>query len=93
MFEISVREGTVLVVGRLDASQAAKAARVFDALNDTAQIDVSQLDYISSAGIGVLVRTQARLLDEGHQLQLIHVQPRIKAIFHYSGLEEFFGIE
>ncbi len=94
MLEIRVQEGNAVIVsGRLDASQAVRAGQVLDTVHGSAQIDMKGLDYISSAGIGVLVKTQLRLQAAGHQLKLVNVQPRVKAVFHYAGLEDFFGIE
>jgi len=94
MLQIRVQEGNAVIVsGRLDASQAGKAGKVLDTLASSAEIDVSGLEYISSAGIGVLVKTQLRLQATGHTLKLIKLQPRVKAVFHFAGLEEFFGID
>ena len=54
-------EGIVLVKGRLDAAQAASAQAYLDKLQGTVTLDLAGLDYISSAGLGVLLKTQKRL--------------------------------
>jgi len=52
MFEIKTGDGHIALHGRLDASQVETARPRFDALDGTATADLSQLDYISSAGLG-----------------------------------------
>jgi anti-anti-sigma factor len=93
MFDIRVKGGVYYLRGRLDASQAERAERMLDKMQASAVADVSELDYISSAGISALVRTQQRLQDAGHRLTLVNLQPRIRSVFHYAHLEQVFGIE
>jgi anti-anti-sigma factor len=93
MFEIKKQEdGVVVVSGRLDASQAARAETFLNSIQESAPVDLWALDYISSAGIAVFVKTQIRLQAAGHTLKLLHMHPRIRAIFHYAGLEQLFGL-
>ena len=94
MFEIKKQEdGAFIVSGRLDASQSESAEKQLNALEESAQLDLGGLDYISSAGIGVFVKTQLRLQAAGQALKLVNLHPRVRAIFHYAGLEQMFGIE
>ncbi len=85
-------EGTVLLNGRLDAASARDAERVLDEVTGQCIIDMRQLEYISSAGLGVLLRTHKRLLAEGG-IQLVGVSPHIHDIFKYSGFDKLFSIE
>jgi anti-sigma B factor antagonist len=94
MFEIKNQEdGALVITGRLDASQALQAEKLMNAIEASARVDLGGLDYISSAGIGVFVKTQLRLQAAGHALKLVNLHPRVRAIFHYAGLEQMFGIE
>lgn len=94
MFEIRPQgDNRFAVAGRWDASQTSKASAVLDVLADSAQLDLGELEYISSAGIGVLVKTQLRLQESDRQITLINVQQRVQMVFHFAGLEEFFGIQ
>ena len=64
MFEIEFNDsGEVAVSGRLDAAQAARAQEFLDAVGDRCVLDLTGLEYISSAGLGVLLRTHKRLMD------------------------------
>lgn len=94
MFDIRTGEGNAIVLrGRLDAAQAAKALQTLDALEHSVVADIAGLDYISSAGIGVLVKTQLRLQARGHAMKLTNPQARVRAVIHYAGLDQLFGIE
>lgn len=94
MFDIGIGEqGEVVVTGRLDAAQTEKAQAFLDSVEGSAVMDFSGLDYISSAGLGVLLRTQKRLMANNGGLKLIKVSPHIHNIFRYSGFDHIFEIE
>jgi anti-anti-sigma factor len=94
MFEIGFGEqGVVVVSGRLDAAQTDRAQEFLDQLSGPSTLDFSGLDYVSSAGLGVLLRTQKRLMSGGGGLKLVNVNPHIYNIFRYSGFDHIFEIE
>jgi anti-anti-sigma factor len=94
MFDIGLnQEGQVAVSGRLDAAQAPRAQEFLDRLEDHCVIDMSHLEYISSAGLGVLLRTHKRLMGKGSGVRLVNVSPHINDIFTYSGFDRLFAIE
>lgn len=93
MLEITRQDAQrVSMRGRLDASQAAFADRELQRITESTELDVSGLDYISSAGLGVLVKAQVRLREANHSLRLVDPQPRVRAVFHFASLENFFGL-
>ena len=93
MFEINTNnEGAVVMVGRLDAAQAARAQQVLDQVHTECVVDMSSLEYISSAGLGVLLSTHKRLMGKGSGLSLVNVNSHISAIFSYSGFDRLFDI-
>ncbi|NUM80048.1 STAS domain-containing protein [bacterium] len=83
----------VALIGRLDAAQAEIARQTFNTIQSTMTVDFQQLDYISSAGLGVLLMTQKRLNDIGHSLKLIHMQRHIRDLFTFAGFDQIFLIE
>jgi len=94
MFEIQPDgTGTLAFVGRLDAAQAAKAQAALDALTGAARLDFAKLEYVSSAGLGVLLKTQKRLVAAGGGLTLVRVNAHIMDVFRYSGFDQLFQIE
>jgi anti-anti-sigma factor len=94
MFEILVQEGgLVKLSGRLDAAQADRAKAALDGVNGSATLDLTDLDYVSSAGLGVLVLTYKRLQDSGHGFKLTNVKPRVRSVFVYAGLDKVLHLE
>jgi anti-sigma B factor antagonist len=86
-------DGGVVIAGRLDASQCATAQAFLDGVQGTVTLDCSGLEYISSAGLGVLLKTQKRLLAAGGKLRLAGVNRHLQDIFVYSGFDQIFEIE
>ena len=95
MFDIKVgEEGRVVLTGRLDASQEARVNVVFDGLQGPCVIDMKDLEYISSLGLGILVRTQKRLKSRtGGGLRLVNVNRHINELFRLAGFHQIFEIE
>ena len=86
-------EGAVVIEGRLDAAQAAAAQSFLDTVSGSTTLDCTALEYISSAGLGVLLKTQKRLKATGGKLRLTGVNRHLQDIFLYSGFDQIFEIE
>ena len=94
MFEIEQGEGgRVVFRGRLDAAQCPKAQAFLDAAPQAREFDFAGLEYISSAGLGVLLKTQKRLMAANGKLRLAGVNRHLRDIFQYSGFDRIFEIE
>ena len=94
MFEIELAAGDIIVfVGRLDAAQCAKAQAFLDAIAAPQVFDFARLEYISSAGLGVLLKTQKRVMPGGIRIRLVNVNHHINDIFRYSGFDQIFEIQ
>jgi len=94
MFDIEFNDqGEIAVSGRLDAAQSAKAQQFLDRVAGECVVNMAQLEYISSAGLGVLLKTHKRLMSGSSGLQLINVNSHINDIFRYSGFDKLFNIK
>ena len=94
MFNAKISEhGEVLLSGRFDASQVEKAKAVFAKINKSCVVNFNDLEYISSAGLGVLLFTQKRLSESGNSIKLINMNKHIKDVFKYAGFDKIFEIE
>ncbi|HRP34738.1 MAG TPA: STAS domain-containing protein [Gammaproteobacteria bacterium] len=94
MFDIQSRgEGRIVISGRLDASQARRAQEFIDGIENPREFDLARLEYISSAGLGILLRTQKRVMSQGGALRLVNVGNHIRDVFRYSGFDKIFVIE
>ena len=93
MFEIGRGPaGEVVMTGRLDAAQCEKALQYLDGVADPQVVDLAKLDYISSAGLGVLLKTQKRVMQSGRGLRLVNVNRHISDLFRYAGFDKIFEI-
>ena len=92
MFEIEIANGIVAMDGRLDAAQAVKAQTFLDQLEGQCVLDLAKLEYVSSAGLGVLLKTHKRLMSSGSGIKLINVNHHTHDIFRYSGFDKLFEI-
>ena len=93
MFDIELNDqGHIAVSGRLDAAQSAKAQAFLDQVAGECIVNMAQLEYISSAGLGVLLKTHKRLMSRSSGLKLVNVSSHINDIFRYSGFDKLFNI-
>jgi anti-anti-sigma factor len=94
MFSVTLNaDNTIYLTGRLDASQADVAKKEFNKIERSATVDFSGLDYISSAGLGVLLMTQKRLMEKGHKLKLVNLNSHVREVFKYARFDYIFDIE
>ncbi len=85
-------QSTVHLKGRMDASQADTAHEVMDGIDGTWTVDFSGLEYISSAGLKVLLATQQRLWEDGGEILLTGMTPHVKMVFELAGYDSVFKI-
>jgi len=81
------------MAGRLDAARAEEAETYIEKYPESKVLDLSQLDYVSSAGLGVFLKMHKRLAEQGSGLKLVQVNGHILDIFKYSGFDKLFDIE
>jgi len=93
MFDVRIGDdGVVVLSGRCDAVQADRVREVMDGVRASAVVDFKELDYISSAGLGVLLGVQKRLSETGHRLTLVNLNHHIREIFRIAGFDNVFEI-
>jgi anti-sigma B factor antagonist len=85
-------DGKVVVAGRLDAAQAPTAQQFLDRMKGVIVLDCARLEYISSAGLGVLLKTQKRLIASAGRLRLVGLSKHLRDVFQYSGFDRIFEI-
>jgi len=94
MFGIQRREdGSVALTGRCHAGHTEQMRQVLDDVAESCQVDFSELDYIASAGLGVLLATQKRLRNDDHALTLTNLNAHIREVFRISGFDNIFEIQ
>ena len=94
MFEVRAGgPGIARLSGRLDASESDRALAELQTLPGPLTLDCSELEYISSAGLSVMVQVFKRLHAGGHTLKLVNLLPRVRNIFTYAGFDRLLDIE
>ncbi|MBP1655697.1 MAG: anti-sigma-factor antagonist [Bacteroidetes bacterium] len=94
MLTVTVKEdGEIVLAGRFDASQVDTAREIFDRVSTTCRVNFQDLEYISSAGLGVLLKTQKRLSETGNSLVLTHITKFVRDVFRIARFDLVFRIE
>ena len=86
---------TISLEGRLDTTTAPSLeAELKSSLNDieTLFFDFSKLEYVSSAGLRVLLATQKIMNTQG-KMKLINVNEEVKEVFDITGFTDILTIE
>lgn len=80
--------------GRLDTLTAPELECELTDLNNTVElvIDMKKLEYISSAGLRIILKTQKAMNKKG-SMKLKNVNASIMEIFEITGFAEFLTIE
>lgn len=93
MFEISKDDsGKIFFRGRLDASKVEDARSVLESVTESSICDFRDLEYISSAGLGLLLETQKRLSHSEQELKLVNLNKSIQNIFKIAGFNVLFDM-
>ena len=92
-----VEKGIVTIVaeGRLDTLTAPELEKELKASYEGAKsliLDFEKLDYISSAGLRVLLSAQKIMAQQG-TMKVIHVNETIMEIFEVTGFSDILTIE
>jgi len=94
MFAIHIDDdGSLQLSGRLDAASVSVARDYLEQVETTTRLDFSDLDYIASVGLGVLIAAQRRLMDSGQGLVLAGLSPHLREVLSLAGFEGFFAFE
>lgn len=86
---------TVMLTGRLDTTTAPELEKELKASLDGVTelvIDMAALEYISSAGLRVLLSAQ-KIMNKQGEMKVVHVNETIQEIFEVTGFSDILTIE
>jgi len=93
------KHGDILVIGpkgKLDANTSKmfedRLMPLIDQGHKKILADFAQLDYISSAGLRVLLMAARKLSEGGGKIALCSLKPSIKTVFDIAGFSAVFSI-
>jgi len=88
---------TVVIAGELDHCAAPQIRRMLDELLEDPMLmhltlDLENLTFMDSSGIGVLLGRLRELQARGGTLSVQNMQPNVEKLFRLSGLNRVIGI-
>lgn len=87
---------TLSISGRLDAASAIEAEKEFgktlDSGIDRLLVNLAELEYISSAGLRVLLVVAKRIQQKGGKVALVSLTSNVREVFDISGFSSIFKI-
>ena len=93
-----IKEGALILSlqGRLDTNTSElfeeRMMAIIDAGNNRLVVDLTDLDYVSSAGLRVLLMGAKRLKNEKGRLALCGLRDHIREVFEVSGFLEILTV-
>ena len=85
----------VALIGRLDTTTAPELEKELkeslDGVNELV-FDMASLEYISSAGLRVLLSTQ-KIMNRQGEMKVLHLNETIREIFEVTGFSDILTIE
>jgi anti-sigma B factor antagonist len=84
------------IIGRVDSSNAAELGSALDKSVDDGRsnlvLDLSGVEYMSSAGLREMVRVLKRVKRTGGDLRIANPSDRVKEVLELAGLDTIFEI-
>ena len=98
MVELKViRQGdTVFLSGEVDVGNCAifkeELGKIIEKATGNVTLDLTSLDYIDSAGLGIIVGVYKRLQEKNFSIKVVNANEYIKKLFRITKLETLFTI-
>lgn len=83
------------LTGRLDTVTSPELEKVLDGILDSVKslvFDFAKLEYISSAGLRVILKAQKAIKGKG-KMKLVNVNADVMEVFEMTGFSSFLNIE
>lgn len=87
--------GTVVLIGEIDAYTEARARDALTSASDSGdlRVDVSQVSFIDSSGLRVVIEVHQKLTREGRRLVLVDPTPSVTRLIKIAGLVPHLHVE
>lgn len=90
-------EWEVNIEGEIDIYTAGKLKetlnKILDEKNVNLRVDLKELNYIDSTGLGVFIGVLRRLKEKGNHLIMLNTKSNIRKLLNITGLDKIFIIE
>jgi anti-sigma B factor antagonist len=92
----SAKDVTLTIEGRLDTMTSdrlmAEIEKVFQESFERLILDFHGVEYVSSAGLRVMITTQKKMTSLGRQLELHNMNDHVKGVFDITGFSKMMKI-
>jgi anti-anti-sigma factor len=82
-------------IGRITSATAAQLqSTVRKAISEkkSTVLDLSQVTFMDSSGLGALVRLYVSAKTSGREMKLVSLSPRVKELLHLTSLDKLFAV-
>lgn len=94
MFEIWQDDaGIIHLKGMFVAGKSQEAEKILNGITESKVLDFRNLKYISSSGLGILIKVQRSLDPSGDKLKIINASDHIRELFTVTRFDLIFDIE
>lgn len=85
---------TLVIEGRIDTTTAPELEKEIDAIADVTELvlDFAGVEYISSAGLRVVLKAQ-KMMNQAGKMKLINVNDDVMDVFDITGFIDILTIE
>ena len=90
--EIEIKGNTIRLFGRLDANGTEQVRDIFLNWEGPIILDLGKMNYISSAGLGLLLMTLKKQKKSSWEMQLINLKPDVRNVFVLGGFDKLFQL-
>lgn len=94
IFDKKSNTWTVDVIGEIDVYTAKELKeeliRIYNEKQANITLNLDQLNYIDSTGLGVIIGTYGRMKENGNEISLIHPKQNILKLLTITGLDKIF---
>jgi anti-anti-sigma factor len=90
--ELVIEGDTLHLSGRLDGTSVETVRDTFLNWEGNLNLDLRRLDYISSAGLSLLLMTSKRLKESSHEIKLLNLKPMVRNVIVLAGFETIFNL-
>jgi anti-sigma B factor antagonist len=92
----AIRGTMAVAVGRLDLKSAndlrIQGSDALDAADDTLVLDLTEIDFIDSSGLGALIGLHRRALEQKKRLEIVPPMSAAREIFALTRTESYFNL-
>lgn len=97
MLEISKLDNGCRIIGEVDIANSKEFEEaILDYVDQgipVIRLDLSNMEYIDSTGLGVLMNIRRNLLGEGQEIILVQPKRSIQKLMQLTGVDQIFTIE